>query len=891
MSEKVTPMLKQYLQIKKQYEDAILMYRMGDFYEMFFDDAKKASKALDIVLTSRDRKSENAVPMCGVPYHSVDSYIAKLIQQNFKVAICEQIEDPKAAKGLVKREVIRVITPGTVMDENILESKEYNYLAALYIKDKETVGAAYADLTTADFFVAEFRGKSIREDITALFSGYVPRELIVPGNLYKNKSALGRLPLPESVRIEPLDEWNFAEDYARDILTDHFGVHSLHAFGVNDFPAGISAAGALLGYLQETQKQTLDHIKSIRVFRREGFMVLDAAAQRNLELTKTIFRGQREGSLIDMLDRSSTPMGGRLLKKWLLQPLMDEEALNLRLDAVETFLADADLLKRCQGELKNIQDIERLNGRICMGAANARHLAALRESLKKMPVLADAARKLKNPMITAMTDSLDDIPPLVDELEQTIKDNPPVSIREGKMIRKGYNSELDELRSIRYEGKNYIAAMEQRERKTTGIEKTKIKYNKIFGYFIEIPRSKTDQVPDYYERKQTLVNSERFITPELKEYEIKVLEAEEKINQIEYDLFLEAVRRTAARSAAILQAASLIAHLDVLSSFAETARHFNYIRPIIAEDSIIDIREGRHPVVERINPAEAFVPNDTLLDCDENQLLIITGPNMAGKSTYIRQTAVIVLMAQIGCFVPAKYAKIGLVDRIFTRVGASDNLFGGLSTFMIEMNETSNILHNATSKSLIILDEIGRGTSTFDGLSIAWAVAEYINDKRKIGAKTLFATHYHELTELALTKKGVKNYNIAVKEWNDEIIFLRKIRNGGTDKSYGIQVARLAGLPNEVIERAKEILSNLENIQLDFEGNPSIAESRNKSKNPLSSSRPIPKQLSLFSAPPDPLLKELKNIDINSLTPLQALNKLAELQEKAGLKARRKGWE
>lgn len=903
----LTPLMQQYWQIKKDYPDTIVLFRMGDFYEMFDRDAEVASRVLQITLTSRrTHKEEKGVPMCGVPYHAVDSYLAKLVKNGFRVAICEQLEDPKFAKGLVKRDVIRVVTPGTVLDTRMLEAKENNFIAALTQKDG-VIGMALLDVSTGEFRISEFRGSQKVQKLKDELERVEPKEILVPetGEESLLLAELFDHPKKQEVKdkkqetlthgfwhsaykfcITPYPSQVFLYENAELMLREHFKTASLSGFGCQGLLRGISAAGALLSYIQETQKTSLDHIRGLRVFNVEDYMVLDAASQRNLELTRTILDHSRQGSLLGLLDCTMTAMGGRTLQAWLKHPLLDLKVIEQRLEAIAEFKDNLILRGDLRELLDGVYDLERLIGRLTLQAANARDLVALKLSIWKIPAIKNLLQSKvgvtgRSSLLRDLIQSCDELSDIGELIDRAIVNEPPITLREGGLIKEGYNPELDELRKICREGKDWIAHLEQTERQRTQINSLKVRYNKVFGYFIEVTNPNLSMVPEDYITKQTLVNCVRFITPALKEYEAKVLGAEERIVELEYQIFQQVRESVSKEAERILKTARALAQLDVLSSLAEVAARYNYTRPQVNEGDKIEIIEGRHPVVEQLRKEEAFIPNDVYLDTEKNTLLILTGPNMAGKSTFLRQVALIVLMAQIGSFVPAKKATIGLVDRIFTRVGASDNLTGGESTFMVEMKETANILHNATRRSLIILDEIGRGTSTYDGLSIAWAVAEYIANK--IGAKTLFATHYHELTELASTLPCVQNYNVAVKEQNEEIIFLRKIVKGGTDRSYGIQVARLAGLPAEVLERAKEILSNLEAGGLDPAGTSTIGKVKRSQKilknnlqltlfTPISSPEP-PSQ-------PHPVIEELKGLNVNTLTPLEALNKLAELQKK-----------
>lgn len=866
----LTPMMRQYLEIKSQYPDAVLFFRLGDFYEMFLEDAVKASRILDIALTSRNRNAEGAdVPLCGVPCHSATPYIAKLIEAGEKVAICEQVEDPKAAKGIVRREVVRVITPGLVLEGDTLTPKENNYLVSIYCSKDEKWGLSYLDVTTGEFRVTEVAG------IDALLGEMVclnPREILLPSSLRDSRELLALHPVTEGKSVTFLEEWVYDPDYTRRRLTGHFGVASPEALGCGGMRWGMPAACAILHYLEETQKGSVSHITRISVYTTAEHLVLDEATRRNLELTSTLSENRKKGSLLGLLDRTVTAMGGRKLRQWINYPLVSIQKIKERQDAVQELVENPGLRRDIVSLLSGIQDLERLNGRISMAGAVAKDLAALRESLLRLPALREALAGTRSFLLQDILQGADPLEDIVDLLTRGIVENPPFLLRDGGIIADGYNPELDELRSVSREGKGFIARLEAREKARTGIHSLKIRYNKVFGYFIEVTKANLSGVPDDYIRKQTLANAERYITGELKEYEDKVLNAEERICDLEYSLFQEIRHQVAGQGQRIARTADCLATLDVLSALAEIAHERDYCRPVIDDGDRIFILEGRHPVIEAVMLSERFVPNDVLLDTDENQLLIITGPNMAGKSTFMRQVALMTLMAQMGSFIPATEAHIGIVDRIFTRVGASDNLARGQSTFMVEMMETAAILRNATRKSLIVLDEIGRGTSTFDGVSIAWAVAEFLHDTESCAAKTLFATHYHEMTELAVTRKRIKNYTVAVREWNDQIIFLRKITEGGASHSYGIQVARLAGLPLEVIERAREILRNLEKGEYGEGGVPRIAKGGKRPDAPVSP------QLQLFDETEDPLRKRLEAITIATLTPLEALNILDQLK-------------
>jgi len=861
-----TPLLEQYWAIKAKHKDSILLFRMGDFYELLYEDARTASRVLGLTLTSRSYGKAGNVPLAGFPHHSLESYLSKLIRAGYKVAICEQVEDPKKAKKLVKRDVIEIVTPGTALSDNLLEAKRNNFLVAVYLKGK-ACGLSWVDLSTGEFVASEFDKEEMVDQILTLS----PSELLVSEEQHSFISS--QLNTPAPFPITRREEWTFSRDYAYETLTEHFKTLTLKGFGCEDMDPGICAAGAILNYLKENQKSDLPHINRLSRLHQSDYMILDPATMRNLEILTPIMGDGREGTLISILDRTVTAMGGRMLRNWIQRPLRNPSLINQRLSAVEEFFSDEELRAKVIRELRKIGDLERLISKVSTNRASARDLIALKKSLKVVPTIKGLLSKVESEKLREIQRGLSDLKEVVQRIEEAIVDDPPLVITEGGIIKKGYNKELDELREIAFSGREWIANLQRTEQERTGISSLKVGYNKVFGYYIEVTKPHLSKVPEDYIRKQTLVGAERFITPELKEYEEKVLGAEEKIASLEYELFDQIRRFIAERAAAVQRNAGLLAQLDCLSALAEVAVENDYHRPQISEDDQIIIKDGRHPVVEKLlPPGEPFIPNDTVLDNQKNQILIITGPNMAGKSTYIRQVGLITLMAQMGSFVPAKEARIGLVDRIFTRVGAQDNLAGGESTFLVEMNETANILNNATPKSLILLDEIGRGTSTFDGLSIAWAVAEYIHNNPRVSAKTLFATHYHELTELALVLPRVKNYNVAVKEWGDNIVFLRKIVEGGCDHSYGIQVARLAGLPDEVIERAKGVLSNLEAEELTPNRVPKLAIRRRVNGKARSS------QLDLFSRQERYLREEIKKLDIDRMTPLEALNKLNELK-------------
>ena len=879
---KITPMLQQYLGIKEQHPDTILFYRMGDFYEMFFEDAEIASKILSITLTSRNSKNEtNKVPMCGIPFHAASGYLAKLVKAGRRVAICEQTEDPAAAKGIVRREVVRVISPGVVTDSQILDDKDNLYVAALNRKEKgnETLyGVSFLDLSTGAFLLGEFidlegQAESILDQLTRM----TPAELLINEN---DNAALGDLLSTASTLLpglcitqRPATRFHFGS--CEELLIEHFQVTNLAGFGCGAFQQAIIAAGVLLDYIMETQKSDIGHIEKLTPIDLDRILQIDDSSRRNLELTQTIIGANREGSLLSVLDQSCTPMGARLLKQEILFPLQDVSRIQARLGAVQSLHNHPAIRSSFRELLTAIYDIERLNSRMVLGNGNGRDMLALKQSLAKLPAIKELLLQCTAERIKGLGEELDVLTDLYQLLESTINEEAPVTLREGRLIKEGYNEELDELVHIQRHGKQLILDLETQERKATGIAKLKVGFNKVFGYFIEVSRLQSDKVPETYIRKQTLVNAERFITPELKEFETKVLGAQERRLELEYQLFTEIRKKLAMDSSRLLQSAQLLAKTDFFVCLAEVAQLYRYQCPTVNNGDIIDIVEGRHPVIERSIPSGKFVPNDVHLDQETEEVLIITGPNMAGKSTILRQTALIVLMAQMGSFVPAESATVGVVDRIFTRVGAMDDLRRGQSTFMVEMNETANILNNATDKSLVILDEIGRGTSTFDGLSIAWAVAEDLVRKNNKGVKTLFATHYHELTDLAKTEDRVRNYSIAVREWNDTIIFLHKLVKGGTNRSYGIQVAGLAGVPDRVVKRAGEILKNIEQGEFSQDGTPTIAKGTTSKK---SRRKVHPNQLSLFSSPEnDAIRKYLHDLDADELSPRQALDTIYEL--------------
>ena len=862
-----TPMMEQYHRIKKKYKDALLFFRLGDFYEMFFEDAKIAAPVLEIALTSRQK-----VPMCGVPYHAAHSYLVKLLRKGFKVAICEQVEDAKQTRGVVKRDVVKVLTPGTAVELELEGGKENTYIASLYVQETDS-GLAMIDLASGEMRATQAESRnSLADELFKVF----PKEIIFPeGQAKEVEGILARSGMNTVVRSAQ-EDWIFDLTRGKNLLLDHFQVTSLEGFGLGGKNPAISASAALLFYLKNLRKDSLSLVHGLSYVQSSQHMVLDATSIKNLELTKNLRDGRTKDSLLDVIDFTVTSMGGRLLRYWLLHPLLDSAEVEHRLEAVAEFLSQTIGRQELRTEFKDIFDLERLAGKVALAVASAKDLVALKKSLLPLPLIQSLIRAFVSDKMKKIQQDWDNAPDIVELIENAILDEPSFLLTEGGIIKQGYNRELDELRTISHSGKSFITQMERKERERTGIPSLKIRYNKVFGYYIDVTKPNLSLVPAEYIRKQTLVNSERFITPELKEYEEKVLNAEQKIGELEYELFLEIREKISREKERLQKIATSIALLDVLSSLAELASQRNYNRPQVNREERLKIVEGRHPVIEVTNE-EPFIPNDTYLDREADQILIVTGPNMGGKSTYLRQVAMICILGQMGSFVPAAEAEIGMVDRIFTRIGAMDYLTVGQSTFMVEMLETANILNNATNRSLILLDEIGRGTSTFDGLSIAWAVAEYLHDKEDIRAKTLFATHYHELTELELTMERIKNYHVSVKEWKEDVIFLRKIVPGPSDQSYGIHVARLAGIPKSVIERAREILFNLEKKELDDAGHPRIAYGSSQDR--------VKAQLLLFQEDRDlafleEMNAEIEGWDLDSLSPLEALNLLSDLKEK-----------
>ena len=875
----LTPMMKQYMETKSQYQDCILFYRLGDFYEMFFEDALTASRELEITLTGKNCGQEEKAPMCGVPYHAVEGYLNRLVAKGYKVAICEQVEDPTTTKGIVKREVVRIVTPGTNLDTQALDETKNNYIMCIvYIADR--YGVSVADISTGDYFVTEIPDSAKLLDEIYRFS---PSEIICNEAFYMSGVDMDGMKDRLGITIYSLESWYFDDEVCRKKLLEHFEVSSFAGLGLADYDCGIISAGALLQYLLETQKNSLSNLTHITPYAAGKFMMIDSSTRRNLELCETLREKQKRGSLLWVLDKTKTAMGARTLRKYVEQPLIDKTEIIRRLDAVQELKEQAISREEIREYLSPVYDLERLITKIAYGSANPRDLTAFRSSLEMLPALLYILQEMKAELLKDLAVDLDPLEDLCILVKKAIRENPPIAMKEGNIINDGYNEEVDKLRRAKSDGKDWLAKLENDEREKTGIKNLKIKYNKVFGYYLEVTNSYKEMVPEYYTRKQTLANAERYITPELKELEDMILGAEDKLYALEYELYSEVRDLIASQIERIQKTAKAVAALDAFASLALVAERNNYVRPKINEKGVIDIKEGRHPVVERMIPNEMFISNDTYLDDKKHRISIITGPNMAGKSTYMRQTALIALMAQIGSFVPAKSANIGLSDRIFTRVGASDDLASGQSTFMVEMTEVANILRNATSKSLLILDEIGRGTSTFDGLSIAWAVIEYISDSRLLGAKTLFATHYHELTELEGKIDNVNNYCIAVKEKGDDIVFLRKIVKGGADKSYGIQVAKLAGVPELVIGRAKEIVEELSDEDITARVSEIASKERVVKKKPK-----VKKyddvdiaQMSLFdTVKDDDVLEELKNLDVGNMTPIDALNTIYRLQNK-----------
>ena len=864
-----SPMMQHYLATKSQYKDCILFYRLGDFYEMFFDDAITTSRELELTLTGKDCGQEERAPMCGIPYHAAENYISKLISKGYKVAICEQLEDPKFAKGIVKRDVIRVVTPGTVMESNLLEEKKNNYIMSIY-KSGIFYGVTVCDISTGDFRTTQIKDHNNFAMLLDEISRYSPAEIIVNPMMAECTEEIDRIRERFEIYVTKLEESEFLGDYK--VIDERYHLQDDNGEFVEtikDKGLCVASTSGLIKYLLDTQKNSLDHINTLKIYSTTKYMSLDINARRNLEITEKLRDKSKKGTLLWVLDKTSTAMGGRLLRRWLSDPLIDSKQINSRLDAVEELKNDLILKGDIIDLLKGVYDIERLAGKISYGSVNARELISLKNSVRQLPEIKKILSRTKSKMLVDLYESLDTLDDVYELIEKTIVDEPPISVKEGGLIKLGFDEEIDKLKTATTQGKNWLIELETREREATGIKGLKVGFNKVFGYYIEVTKSNINMVPDRYIRKQTLTTGERYITEELKNLENQILGAEEKVVNLEYNAFVQVRDQIEKQILRVQKSASIVSSLDVLCSFATVADEQNYVKPIIDNEGIIDIKDGRHPVIEKILPSGSFVQNDTYLDKKDNRLSIITGPNMAGKSTYMRQVALITLMAQCGCFVPASYAKIGVVDKIFTRVGASDDLSMGQSTFMVEMMEVATILKEATSNSLVILDEIGRGTSTYDGLSIAWAVAEYISDSEKCGAKTLFATHYHELTKLEEKLEGVKNYSIAVKEKGEDVIFLRKIVPGGTDESYGVHVAKLAGVPQVVTKRANEILRSLERKSVLGE---KVQEKENK--------QVASGQLDLYNYKLAEIAHEIDKINIDELTPIQALNEIVKIKEK-----------
>lgn len=872
-----TPMMQKYLETKKEYPDCILFYRLGDFYEMFFEDALTASRELEITLTGKSCGQEERAPMCGVPYHAIDGYLNKLVSKGYKVAICEQVEDPKLAKGLVKREVTRIVTPGTNLDVQAMDDTRNNYLICVsFFQGK--IGISVADVTTGDYYLTEVDElHKLQDEINK----YEPSEIICNEQFMVSGFNVEDLKTRLHIAVYPLAAHYFDEEICKKTLMKHFHVTSLAGLGIQDFPTGMIAAGVLLQYLYETQKTSLSHFTHLYPYLTSKYMLLDTSTRRNLELTETLREKQKKGSLLGVLDRTRTAMGGRLLRKYLEQPLIQKDKIEERQDAVEALGQRSVERDELREYLNTIYDMERLLGKVSYKTANPRDLIAFRNSLAMLPALKTVLADLDAGLLQSIQEHLDPLEDIYHLIDDAIEEEAPISAREGGIIKSGFHETIDSLRNAKTDGKKWLAELEEEDRNRTGIKNLRIKYNKVFGYYFEVTNSYKDLVPEDYVRKQTLANAERYTTPRLKELEDTILNAEDKLYALEYNLFCEIRDAIAGEIERIQQTAHAVAKLDVFTSLSYVAERNQYVRPALNEKGIIDIKGGRHPVVEKMIKNDMFIANDTYLDNHKHCIAVITGPNMAGKSTYMRQTALIVLMAQIGCFVPAAKANIGIVDRIFTRVGASDDLASGQSTFMVEMNEIANILRNATADSLLVLDEIGRGTSTFDGLSIAWAVIEHISNRKLLGAKTLFATHYHELTELEGKMDNVNNYCIAVKEKGDDIVFLRKIVKGGADKSYGIQVAKLAGVPDMVIDRAKEIVNQLSDNDITEKVQSIEVNTKNEKRKPVKYDEVDLEQISLFDTVRDEdVLKELQEIEITNLTPMDALNTLYRLQNK-----------
>ena len=876
-SDTLSPMMVHYCQTKCAYKDSILFYRLGDFYEMFFEDAKTVSRELELTLTGKDCGLSERAPMCGIPYHAAETYINRLIDKGYKVAICEQVEDPKTEKGIVKREVTRVVTPGTNLNMQELDEGKNNYLMAIVCVG-DHFGVSTADITTGDCYVTEIdEERKLWDEINK----FLPAEIICNDAFLVSGVDVDDLRNRLHISVFALESWYFGDDLCKQTLLEHFKISSLEGLGLADYDSGVIAAGSLFRYLLDTQKNTMEHMNKIIPYTTDRYMVIDSSSRRNLELVETLREKQKRGSLLWVLDKTKTAMGARMLRSFVEQPLIDADAINERLDAVTELNMQAMLREEIREYLNPVYDLERLVSRISYRSANPRDLLAFKMSLEMIPHIKNLLANFTSPLLVRINEQMDGLEDLYTLLEASITEDPPLAVKEGGIIREGYNEQVDTYRNSKTQGKSWLAQLEAEEKEKTGIRNLKIKYNKVFGYYLEVTNSFKDLVPEYYTRKQTLTNAERYITPKLKELEDMILGAEDKLFALEYDLFCQVREELAAQIPRIQETAKAIAQLDVYASLSVVAQRNNYVRPTVNTKGVIDIKNGRHPVVEKMINNDMFIANDTYLDNGSKRVSVITGPNMAGKSTYMRQTALIVLMAQIGSFVPAEKAKIGVVDRIFTRVGASDDLASGQSTFMVEMTEVANILRNATAKSLLILDEIGRGTSTFDGLSIAWAVIEHISNTKLLGAKTLFATHYHELTELEGKIPGVNNYCIAVKERGDDIVFLRKIVKGGADKSYGIQVAKLAGVPDSVLDRAKELVDELVHTDITSTFKDLAENSRKTKPKAVHYDEVDLEQISLFDTVQDQdIIEELKNLDITMLTPMDAMNTLYRLQNK-----------
>lgn len=876
-SDTLSPMMVHYCQTKCAYKDSILFYRLGDFYEMFFEDAKTVSRELELTLTGKDCGLSERAPMCGIPYHAAETYINRLIDKGYKVAICEQVEDPKTAKGIVKREVTRVVTPGTNLNMQELDEGKNNYLMAIVCVG-DHFGVSTADITTGDCYVTEIdEERKLWDEINK----FLPAEIICNDAFLVSGVDVDDLRNRLHISVFALESWYFGDDLCKQTLLEHFKISSLEGLGLADYDSGVIAVGSLFRYLLDTQKNTMEHMNKIIPYTTDRYMVIDSSSRRNLELVETLREKQKRGSLLWVLDKTKTAMGARMLRSFVEQPLIDADAINERLDAVTELNMQAMLREEIREYLNPVYDLERLVSRISYRSANPRDLLAFKMSLEMIPHIKNLLANFTSPLLVRINEQMDGLEDLYTLLEDSITEDPPLAVKEGGIIREGYNEQVDTYRNSKTQGKSWLAQLEAEEKEKTGIRNLKIKYNKVFGYYLEVTNSFKDLVPEYYTRKQTLTNAERYITPKLKELEDMILGAEDKLFALEYDLFCQVREELAAQIPRIQETAKAIAQLDVYASLSVVAQRNNYVRPTVNTKGVIDIKNGRHPVVEKMINNDMFIANDTYLDNGSKRVSVITGPNMAGKSTYMRQTALIVLMAQIGSFVPAEKAKIGVVDRIFTRVGASDDLASGQSTFMVEMTEVANILRNATAKSLLILDEIGRGTSTFDGLSIAWAVIEHISNTKLLGAKTLFATHYHELTELEGKIPGVNNYCIAVKERGDDIVFLRKIVKGGADKSYGIQVAKLAGVPDSVLDRAKELVDELVHTDITSTFKDLAENSRKTKPKAVHYDEVDLEQISLFDTVQDQdIIEELKNLDITMLTPMDAMNTLYRLQNK-----------